>query len=82
MEIMNAKGTRDFIGEEALKREKIRNLLVRTFKNYGFEPAETPIIEYEEFVRGDNQNDEAISDIFKLNDKGKRELALRYELTF
>jgi len=82
MEIMNAKGTKDFTGDEALKREKIKNLLIRTFKNYGFEPAETPIIEYEEFVRGDNQNDEAISDIFKLKDKGKRDLALRYELTF
>ena len=46
------------------------------------EPAETPVIEYEEFVRGNNQNDEAISDIYKLQDKGKRNLALRYEFTF
>jgi len=82
MEIVNVKGTRDFTGEEALKREKIKNLLVKTFKTYGFEPAETPIIEYESFVRGDNQTDEAISDIFKLKDKGERKLALRYELTF
>jgi histidyl-tRNA synthetase len=65
-----------------LKREKIKAAIVRTLKNYGFEPAETPIIEYEEFVKGENQNDEAISDIFKLQDKGKRNLALRYEFTF
>jgi histidyl-tRNA synthetase len=52
------------------------------FKRYGFSPVETPIIEYEEFVKGDNPQDEAVSDIFKLQDKGKRKLSLRYEFTF
>lgn len=78
----NIKGFRDYTGEEALRREQIRALLVNTFKEYGFTPAETPIIEQESFVRGDNQRDEAISDIFKLQDRGKRTLALRYEFTF
>ncbi|MBS3086066.1 ATP phosphoribosyltransferase regulatory subunit [Candidatus Pacearchaeota archaeon] len=76
------KGFKDFTGEEAEKRQAIRKLLVETFEKYGFEPAETPIIEQEEFVKGENQSDEAVSDIFKLQDKGKRKLALRYELTF
>jgi len=76
------KGFRDFTEEEALKREQIKRILVDTFKLYGFEPAETPLIEQESFVKGDNQQDEAISDIFKLQDRGKRKLALRYELTF
>jgi len=76
------KGFNDYTGQEALKREKIKEILIKNFKLYGFEPAETPIIEFEEFVRGENQQDEAISDIFKLQDKGKRNLALRYELTF
>ena len=76
------KGFRDFTGEEAQKRAEIKKILVETFEAYGFEPAETPVIEYEEFVKGDNQQDEAISDIFKLQDKGKRNLALRYEFTF
>ncbi|HKL24060.1 MAG TPA: HisS family protein, partial [Candidatus Nanoarchaeia archaeon] len=57
---------------------------------YGFQPAETPVIEYEDFVTGreddnskeSNQEDEAISDVFKLKDKGERNLALRYEFTF
>lgn len=81
-EIGLVKGFKDFTGEDALKREKIREILVKNFKIYGFEPAETPIIEYEEFVKGNNSNDDAISDIFKLKDKGNRNLALRYELTF
>jgi len=76
------KGFRDFSGEEAEKRRAIKEIIVDTFEKYGFEPAETPIIEQEEFVRGENKSDEAVSDIFKLQDKGKRNLALRYELTF
>jgi histidyl-tRNA synthetase len=76
------KGFRDFSGGEAIKREKIRKILVECFEKYGFEPAETPVLEYEEFVKGENASDEAVSDIFKLKDKGERKLALRYEFTF
>ena len=76
------KGFKDYSGEEAEKRAEIKKILVGAFEKYGFEPAETPIIEYGEFVKGNNSQDEAVSDIFKLKDKGKRNLALRYELTF
>lgn len=76
------KGFKDYTGEEALKRAEIKKILVETFEKYGFEPAETPIIENEEFVKGENKADEAVSDIYKLKDKGKRKLALRYEFTF
>lgn len=75
------KGFRDFSGEEALKRQTIKEIIIKEFKNYGFEPAETPIIEYEKFAKSE-QSEETISDIFRLSDKGKRKLALRYELTF
>jgi histidyl-tRNA synthetase len=76
------KGFKDFIGEEARKRARIKKILVETFELFGFEPAETPIVENEEFVRGENKNDEAVRDIFKLEDRGKRKLGLRYEFTF
>lgn len=76
------KGFQDFTGEEAAKRAAVRKIIEETFQQYGFEPAETPIIEQESFVKADNSQDEAVSDIFKLQDKGKRKLALRYEFTF
>jgi histidyl-tRNA synthetase len=63
------KGFKDYTGEEAVKRQKIKDVLIRYFTLYGFEPAETPVLEYEKFVRGDNPQDEVISDIFKLSDK-------------
>mgnify|MGYP005624273101 FL=1 len=76
------KGFKDFTGDEARKRARIRKILVGTFELFGFEPAETPTIESEEFVRGENTSDEAVSDIFTLSDKAKRSLALKYESTF
>lgn len=77
------KGFNDYIGEDALKRAEIKKIIADAFEKYGFEPVETPLIEYEEFVQGEGgEKDEAISDIFRLKDKGNRELALRYEFTF
>ena len=76
------KGFQDFLGKDAEIREEIAKILIQNFKLYGFEPAETPIVEFEEFVKGNNEYDEAVSDIFRLKDKGERNLALRYELTF
>jgi histidyl-tRNA synthetase len=82
MNIEIIKGFRDFTGEEAEKRQRIKEILAEAFRKYGFEVAETPIIENEEFVKGENKADEAVSDIYKLKDKGERNLALRYEFTF
>jgi histidyl-tRNA synthetase len=76
------KGFQDFLGDAAQKRAKMKKIIQEQFELYGFEPEETPIIENEDFVRGDNSSDEAVSDIFTLQDKGKRKLALRYEMTF
>jgi len=76
------KGFKDKLGKEAEKTNLIREIIRRVFERYNFQEVETPIIEYEEFVKGNNSSDEAISDIFKLKDKGERNLALRYEFTF
>lgn len=78
------KGFKDFTGKDAETIERIRKILVEVFERYGFEPVKTPVIEEEKFVLGEGENtdDEAVSDTFKLKDRGKRKLALRYEFTF
>ncbi len=82
MTIGKIKGFSDYTGTQAENRAEIKKVIQQEFELYGFEPAETPIIENQDFVQGNNQQDEAVSDIFKLQDKGKRKLALRYEFTF
>jgi len=76
------KGFRDFTGKDAEKFSVINEVVRRTFEQYNFEQVRTPIVESEEFVKGENADDEAVSDVYKLQDKGKRKLALRYEFTF
>ena len=76
------KGFKDKTGKDAEKAALIREITRQTFEKYNFKEIETPIIEYEKFVKSNNTNDDAVSDIFKLKDKGKRDLALRYEFTF
>ena len=81
MTIEKVKGFRDICAPQSLQREKIIGILQEKAKLFGFMPAETPTIEYDELLRGDNENDEAVSDRFKLKDKGNRELSLRFEFT-
>lgn len=76
------KGFKDKLGKDAEKAAFIREVARQTFEKYNFQEVETPIVEYEDFVRGENAGDEAVSDIFRFQDKGKRNLALRYEFTF
>lgn len=80
MKTDTVKGFRDI--EDASKRNAVKQIIENSFRLYNFQAVETPMIEYEEFVKGDNSGDEAISDVFKLLDRGKRKLALRYEFTF
>jgi len=77
------KGFTDKIGKDAEKAALIREVAKQTFSKFNFQEVETPIIEYEKFVKsGASEGDDAISEIFKLTDKGDRRLALRYEFTF
>jgi len=77
------KGFKDKTGKDAQAAALIREVARQTFEKYNFSELETPIVEYEEFVKGGaDEGDDAISEIFRLQDKGKRNLALRYEFTF
>ena len=82
MTIETVKGFRDIFPPESLKRRKIREVIEKNFKLFGFIPIETPTIEYEELIKGNNEQDAAVSERFKLRDRGDRDLALRYEFTF
>ncbi len=79
------KGTRDFLPEEKILRQKIVEVLMRTFEEFGFNPMETPAIETWEVATMKSNLDETTDvykEIYRFKDQGDRDLVLRYELTF
>lgn len=84
MKLQTAKGVQDTPPEEKIVKEKVVETLKKVFELYGFAPLETPILERHEtlaakFAAGEASD--ALNEIFKLKDQGKRELALRFDLT-
>lgn len=84
IEVETVKGFQDYLPPESLKREAVRKIIEKNYKLHGFLPIETPTIEFDELMRSEtpNEEDEAISDRFRLNDTAGRNLGLRYEFTF
>ncbi len=74
------KGFRDFLPVEARKRQYVINALKKVFESYGFEPLETPVLEYEEILLG-KYGDEGDKLMYRFEDNGKRKVALRYDQT-
>lgn len=74
------KGFRDFLPEEAKKRQFVINKIKKTFELYGFEPLETPALEYQEVLLG-KYGSEANKLLYSFTDAGGRAVALRYDQT-
>ena len=74
------KGFRDFLPKEARKRQFVVNTIKSVFESYGFEPLETPALEYEEILLG-KYGDEGDKLMYRFEDNGRRKVALRYDQT-
>lgn len=76
------KGMRDFMPEQARKKQFIEDFLRRLFERYGFEPLQTPVVEEFGLLAAKGSGGEAVKDeIYYFKDKSDRELGLRYDLT-
>lgn len=73
------KGMRDLLPEGLRVRRWALEVLRETFERFGFEPLETPALEYAETLEGKYGEEERL--IYKFQDRGGRWLALRYDLT-
>ncbi|HXS15342.1 MAG TPA: histidine--tRNA ligase [Candidatus Saccharimonadales bacterium] len=80
MNIQTLKGFRDFLPKEARKREYVKSTLKKVFESYGFEPLETPILEYEEILTG-KYGEEGDKLLYRFVDNGGRNVAMRYDQT-
>lgn len=74
------KGFRDFLPEDMAVRQRVINTLREIFESYGFEPLETPALEYAETLLG-KYGAEADKLVYTFKDKGERKVGLRYDLT-
>lgn len=74
------KGFRDFLPEKAAKREYAKKILRESFVSFGFEPLETPSLEYEEILLG-KYGEEGDKLMYRFEDNGGRKVALRYDQT-
>lgn len=80
MKLQTLKGFRDFLPEQAKKRYLVIDTLKKVFESYGFEPLETPALEYEEVLLG-KYGDEGDKLMYRFEDRGGRKVALRYDQT-
>lgn len=80
MLVQTLKGFRDFLPPEARKRQFVINTLKSVFESYGFEPLETPALEYEEILTG-KYGEEGDKLMYRFEDNGGRKVALRYDQT-
>ncbi|MDA1197127.1 MAG: histidine--tRNA ligase [Nanoarchaeota archaeon] len=81
-QLMGARGTRDFLPEQQIVRERITSVLRETFELYGYSPLDTPLIERSDVLTSKYAGGaEILKEMFSLQDQGKRDLGLRYDLT-
>jgi len=74
------KGFRDILPEELVVRQKVIEILVKTFESFGFLPLETPVLEYASTLLG-KCGKEAEKLVYTFKDRGGREVGLKYDLT-
>jgi len=78
--LQTLKGFRDFLPSEKRVRDSVMTKIKSTFELYGFEPLETPSLEYAELLLG-KYGDEADKLVYSFEDRGGRKVALRYDQT-
>ena len=80
MEPQIPKGFRDFLPERMRIRKRLMAKMTEIFERFGFEPLDTPCLEYAETLLG-KYGEEGDRLIYKFQDRGERMVALRYDLT-
>ncbi len=79
MRLQAPKGFKDYLPEEALKRKVVMDKIKGVFEKFGFDPLETPTLEYEETLTGKYGEEEKL--IYKFETPGGDKVALKYDQT-
>src|SRR5262245_13627543 len=73
------KGFRDYLPRQMILRRRIIETFRAIFERHGFEPLDTPVLEYLEVLTGKAGENEKL--MYHFADRGGREVGLRYDLT-
>ena len=74
------KGFRDSLPPNEIERTLLIEKLTMIFRSYGFVPIDTPALEYSEVLLR-KSNGETEKQVFRFEDNGGRDVALRFDLT-
>ncbi|MGA2544979.1 MAG: histidine--tRNA ligase [Rectinemataceae bacterium] len=74
------KGFRDYLPKDETARRALMEVLEKVFRSYGFVPIDTPALEYAEVLLGKGGG-ETDKQVYRFQDKGGRDVALRFDLT-
>jgi histidyl-tRNA synthetase len=78
--IERPRGTRDFLPEEMEKRREVERRLRKLAESFGYREVSTPTFEHSELFKR-KSGEGIVEEMYVFEDKSKRELALRPELT-
>lgn len=73
------KGFRDYTSDHMLLRQEVIARFRQVFERHGYEPIDTPALEYMEILTGKAGENEKL--MYHFLDQGDREVGLRYDLT-
>ncbi|MEA2529331.1 MAG: histidyl-tRNA synthetase [Thermomicrobiales bacterium] len=73
------KGFRDYLPKQMILRRRIIETFREIFERHGFEPLDTPALEYLEVLTGKAGENEKL--MYHFLDQGEREVGMRYDLT-
>lgn len=73
------KGFRDYTPAQMRLRLHVIGIFRQVFERHGFEPVDTPALEYLEILTGKAGENEKL--MYHFHDQGDREVGLRYDLT-
>ena len=74
------KGFRDHLPDQMIAREHLIDTARTVYRSFGFSPIDTPALEYSEILLGKG-GDESDRQLFRFTDQGKRDVAMRFDLT-
>ncbi|NCN45190.1 MAG: histidine--tRNA ligase [Candidatus Pacebacteria bacterium CG10_big_fil_rev_8_21_14_0_10_36_11] len=78
--LQTLKGFRDFLPEEKRARDFVVQKIKTVFETFGFQPIETPTLEYASLLLG-KYGEEADKLVYTFEDRGDRKIGLRYDQT-